>query len=255
MANFVSYANATELMTAIGQKLSALNGAYVVKGNSAFDDIPSTLTASMNGFVYNITDDFTTDARFVEGAGKDYPAGTNVAIVNLGNAETPDMKFDVIGSFIDVDAIMDAITAVSDMIASEFDATENYAVGDICVKDLVLYKFTATHSAGAWDENDVVAVTVDDLLDILQTNINTVSTNLVSVREMISDDNFDTSTAYSTGDIVVYDNGLYKFKADHAAGAWDSAEVDEVTVLDIIQAAEPDALTSEQVNTLIGLLG
>ena len=46
MANYVSYANATELMTAIGQKFAALNGAYVVKGNSAFASLPSTLTAA-----------------------------------------------------------------------------------------------------------------------------------------------------------------------------------------------------------------
>ena len=148
MANYVSYANATELMTAIGQKFAALNGAYVVKGNSAFANLPSTLTAAMSGYVYNVTDDFTTDSRFVEGAGKDYPAGTNVVIVNLGDATTPDMKFDVIGSFIDVDALEQAIADVSAMIASEFDTTASYTTGDLVTYEGDLYKFTADHAAG-----------------------------------------------------------------------------------------------------------
>ena len=32
----------------------------------------------MAGYVYNIRDDFVTDARFAEGTGKSYTAGTNV---------------------------------------------------------------------------------------------------------------------------------------------------------------------------------
>ena len=46
----------------------------------------------------------------------------------------------------------------------------------------------------------------------------------------------------------------YKFKVDHAAGAWDATEVDSVTVADLIQAAEPDSLTSAQITALLALL-
>ena len=185
MTNFVSYANATTLFTEVGNKLKALSGAYVVKGNIAFASLPSPLTAVMNGYVYNVTDAFTTTADFVEGAGKVYPANTNVVIVNLGTAETPNMKFDVLGSFVDVSGIDNKINAVS---------------------------------------------------------------------AMITDIEFSDATAYVSGDIVKKENVLYKFNTDHAAGAWDSTEVDEVTVLELIEAAEPASLTTEQVNALLALL-
>ena len=41
---------------------------------------------------------------------------------------------------------------------------------------------------------------------------------------------FSTVTAYAVGDIVYYQNKLYKFKTAHAAGAWNSAEVDPYDV-------------------------
>lgn len=185
MANFVSYENATTLMTDIGNKIKALSGAYILRGSVTFANLPETLTKAMTGYVYNVTTEFTTDARFIEGAGKKYSAGTNVAVANLGDDTTPDMKFDVIGAFVDVDGITARIDAVSDMItAAEFDATETYAIGDI----------------------------------------------------------------------VKHEDALYKFKAAHAAGAWDSTEVDAVTVLELIEAAEPDSLTAAQITALQALL-
>jgi hypothetical protein len=54
---------------------------YKAKGSVAFANLPATLTSSMLGWVYNIYDDFTTDSRFVEGAGNEYFAGENVAVV------------------------------------------------------------------------------------------------------------------------------------------------------------------------------
>ena len=165
MANFVSYANATELMTEIGNKIKALNGAYVIRGNSTFANLPTTLTKAMNGYVYNVTDDFTTTALFVEGAGKKYSAGTNVVIVNLGDDTTPDMKYDVMGSFVDVDALNAEIEKVSDMItADDFDDTATYAVGDVVKYENTLYQFKSAHSAGSWDSSEVDAVTVVELI-------------------------------------------------------------------------------------------
>lgn len=185
MANYMNYANATTLFTEIGNKLRALNGAYVIRGNSTFANLPSTLTKAMTGYVYNVTDEFTTTASFVEGAGKKYPAGTNVVIVNLGDDTTPDMKFDVIGSFVDVDGIYTEINKVSDMITN---------------------------------------------------------------------DEFDDTVTYAIGDIVKYENGLYRFTVAHAAGDWDSTEVESISVLDLVSGAEPDSLTTAQVNALLELL-
>lgn len=51
-------------------------GVYKVKGSIAFADLPSS---AESGDLYNVTDSFVTTDAFVEGSGKEYPAGTNVA--------------------------------------------------------------------------------------------------------------------------------------------------------------------------------
>ena len=41
---------------------------------------------------------------------------------------------------------------------------------------------------------------------------------------------FSASKAYTAGEMVFYNRKLYKFTADHAAGAWNAAHAAEVTV-------------------------
>ena len=45
---------------------------------------------------------------------------------------------------------------------------------------------------------------------------------------------FSTVTAYVVSDVVYYDNKLWKFTADHAAGQWDENDVTEYTVADLV---------------------
>lgn len=66
--------------------VNGIGSVYKPVGSIAFSALPATPAAAQQGYVYNITDAFTTDARFVEGAGKEYPAGTNVAVVLNGSA-------------------------------------------------------------------------------------------------------------------------------------------------------------------------
>lgn len=56
-------------------------GTYIPKGSVAFASLPTTLDNTMLGWTYNVTDAFTTDDRFVEGAGVAFPAGQNVVVV------------------------------------------------------------------------------------------------------------------------------------------------------------------------------
>lgn len=51
-------------------------GGVIFRGSVAFASIP--VTGMSNGDMYNITNDFTTDSRFIEGAGKECAAGTNI---------------------------------------------------------------------------------------------------------------------------------------------------------------------------------
>lgn len=61
---------------------TAISGVYKVKGSVAFASLPTENRAA--GDVYNISDAFTTTEGFVEGAGKSYPAGTNVVYTEAG---------------------------------------------------------------------------------------------------------------------------------------------------------------------------
>ena len=58
-----------------------VKGGITPKGSVAFASLP-TPGATNVGWMYNVTDAFTTTASFVEGAGKKFPAGTNVYVVN-----------------------------------------------------------------------------------------------------------------------------------------------------------------------------
>lgn len=62
----------------------------------------------------------------------------------------------------------------------------------------------------------------------------------VDGRSMLAP-NFSTSTSYNEGDYVIYGDTLYRFKTDHAAGAWDSDQATPVTV-------------GSEINRVIGLI-
>ena len=74
-----------------------LTSAYKAAGSVADVASLGALTSANEGNVYNLSAAFTTTADFVEGAGKKHPAGTNVAIVKIGDA----YKYDVMAGFID----------------------------------------------------------------------------------------------------------------------------------------------------------
>ena len=99
-------------------------------------------------------------------------------------------------------------------IAPEFDATQTYAVGDYVMYEGQLYKFkTAQDPAGAWDPTKVdPAVLTDEMGGDV-----TAKADKVDLAP-----EFSTSEAYAVGDIVIYQNVLYKCIQAHTAGAWNS---------------------------------
>lgn len=70
----------------------------------------------------------------------------------------------------------------------------------------------------------------------LAQQIGTVGSSVASLSTFATDrfktiaPDFSTSTAYAVGDSVYYENKLYRFIEAHAAGAWNSAHVTQVTV-------------------------
>ena len=76
---------------------AAISSVYKPAGSTTFAALPAP-AANILGNVYNVTDAFTTTDQFVEGAGKSYPAGTNVAVVLVGE----DYKYDVLSGMVDL---------------------------------------------------------------------------------------------------------------------------------------------------------
>lgn len=138
-----------------------------------------------------------------------------------------------------------------------FDSTSTYEVGDYVIEDGKLYRcITDVPTAGSWSSvssNFVAAILTDDIkgikedVDDLSTNFSTLEGNVEtlgnnvqtlsnSVGTLSTDVNnlttsvgkinnsialpFSTSTSYAIGDYVLYGGSLYRFTADHTAGAW-----------------------------------
>ena len=97
LTNDSGYQTASDVNTAIDSKIGS---TYKAKGSVAFANLPS-LTSANEGNVYNVSDAFTTTSDFVEGAGKGYPAGTNVVIINTTGTT---YKYDVLSGFVDLSA-------------------------------------------------------------------------------------------------------------------------------------------------------
>ena len=80
-----------EVDTMINYVLSKINNSkHVVTESVSFDQLPVP-SENNSGVIYNVIDGFISDDRFLDGAGKHYPEGSNVIIVfNNGT-----FKFDV----------------------------------------------------------------------------------------------------------------------------------------------------------------
>lgn len=82
------------------QIAAKVGSAYKAAGSSTFAKLPAPAKA-LEGNVYNVTDDFKADDKFVDGeVGKSYPAGTNVVVIKVGSA----YKYDVLAGVTDLSA-------------------------------------------------------------------------------------------------------------------------------------------------------
>lgn len=101
LSNGAGYQNETQVNALIDAKMQAF---IIPKGSILFANLPTPASTNL-GWMWNMSDSFTIDNRFVEyesGVTKTYPKGTNVYVVNNGTASTPDYKFDVYEGFIDL---------------------------------------------------------------------------------------------------------------------------------------------------------
>ena len=77
---------------------SQVSSVYKAAGSTAFADLPEP-AANIVGNVYNVTDAFEADTKFVTGEqGNSYPAGTNVAVIEVED----NYFYDVLAGFVDM---------------------------------------------------------------------------------------------------------------------------------------------------------
>ena len=94
-----NYYNKTETDSKIDEKIATkVSSTYKAAGSINFASLP-TPSAIEEGKVYNVSDAFTTDENFVESAGQNYPAGTNVVCINTTDGV---YKWDVLAGFVDL---------------------------------------------------------------------------------------------------------------------------------------------------------
>lgn len=101
LTNDAGYQTAAQVESAISARVSS---TYRAGGSVAFAALPELSEANL-GLVVNVTDTFTTTASFVEGAGGKHPAGTNVAVVQVGGA----YMYDVLAGFVDLSGLQEKV--------------------------------------------------------------------------------------------------------------------------------------------------
>ena len=135
-------ANAADVytQTQVDDKIdAAISSVYKPAGSVTFASLP-TPGADNLGNVYNVTDAFTTDARFTEGAGQEYPAGTNVAVVETSN-EPATYKFDVMSGFVDLSGYLTTETAsITYATKTELGNKVDKVTGSSLVQDTLITK-------------------------------------------------------------------------------------------------------------------
>ena len=135
---------------------AAISSTYKPAGSVAFASLP-TLGSSINGNVYNVTDAFTTTSDFVEGAGKSYPAGTNVVCINTTGST---YKWDVLAGFVDLSGYQTTITGGATTITSS---------------DLTASRALISNGSGKVDVSDVTSTELgylDGVTSSIQTQLN-----------------------------------------------------------------------------------
>lgn len=140
-----------EAKTYTDQQVAAqIGSAYKAAGSVKFALLPE-LGASEEGKVYNVTDAFTTNENFIEGAGNKYPAGTNVVCVDSDDAGT--YKFDVLSGVVDL-SLYDTATVAQGKIDAAKQAAIEAAATDATQKANTAEQNAKTYADGLKDTID-----------------------------------------------------------------------------------------------------
>lgn len=136
------------------QIAAQIGSAYKAAGSTAFADLP-TPEEAIEGYVYNVTDAFTADTKFITSEqSKQYPAGTNVVVVEVpGEEEAPSTY------------AYDVLTGMVDLSAYATTSAMNSAIGAAKTELIGTGNTTASTIKGAGDEVKAYADTLNTAMD------------------------------------------------------------------------------------------
>ena len=138
--NDKGYQTESDVNTAINTHIGKV---FKPSGTVEYGSLP-TPAVEVLGNVYNVSNQFTTDSRFVEGEGKKYPAGTNVSIVQVNE----DYKFDVFAGAIDLSNYVEKVgnkgLSTNDYTDEDKQKLQSFSVAPIeSVKQMIDRIFSA----------------------------------------------------------------------------------------------------------------
>lgn len=155
---FAEYYNKSETDEKIA---TAISSTYKAAGSIDFASLP-VLAVTEEGKVYNVNDAFTTNENFVEGTGKQYPAGTNVVCVET---EPDTYKWDVLAGFVDLSAY-ETTESITGKLAQKVDIEEGKSLvedTDIAkLKGMANIKTVAEGELAVSGEGELSIVAVDN---------------------------------------------------------------------------------------------
>ena len=160
------------------QLVDGLGGVYIPQGSLAFASLPAQPAAQYQGYVWNITDAFTTDSRFLEGAGESVPAGANVACVLVDGA----YKYDVLSGIVDLSNYAQINGTYSGMTVGKATNADNAtkATQDASGNVITTTYATKTENNAKYTKPST-GIPKGDLASAVQTSLNKADTALQSI--------------------------------------------------------------------------
>lgn len=152
--NDTLYPRKAAVTAEIDEKIAARIGSIYTPAGSieAVADLPA-LTVENLGKLVNVETEFTTTEDFLDGAGHDYPAGTNVAVV--GGSEEGTLAYDVMSGFYDFTAYAKSET-VSEDLAKKVDKLEGMGLSTNDYTDADKAKLASLEIASSAEVQDAV---------------------------------------------------------------------------------------------------
>lgn len=125
-------------------------------------------------------------------------------------------------------------------LTEAFDATAAYAVGDYVWYSGQLYKFTAAHAAGAWDETEVEAAALAD--------------DVSHLNRQLSDKQDKPATAGTAGQVLSLDDQLNPVWADQTGGSSEDVAPVIINTASGDIASFADGADNRQIRKIVGTI-